>query len=396
MHSYILSSSKYGGVFTGGETDDHSNIPGNTRPPQSTQNGSALSDANPDQDKVHYPQESDRRKLTELFDSFLTKHSDSQCAQSGQKLRSVKQISTRKYADSDSSSSASEAETLVAHIPSAQSSSAGFKDDISLIHSFPSVHSLPADASSTPLNKGQNLNGTAEFPISEKKKVHAPKLSFSDTSRSSFDATEDGSLFNESQVSKNHSNSGKNSQNNILKNLDLPSFIISGHGQMTATETVIAKKAVKETESPPVQLTSSTLLNCDRSESPTECTMDSLPSSHASTPVSARKSHISSTASNMKLQQNSSDSDSISKMSQDAEHSGTESSERDRVDDEFVVEEISKIRFQRVSRKAAQCSVPSSDKKSKFPCRCLTNDKILLVISINHSKLIVNTEVHHM
>ena len=101
------------------------------------------------------------------------------------------------------------------------------------------------------------------------------------------------------------------------------------------------------------------ILKGQRAGSPYSFSMDSLPSSNPSPTL--RRSIDSSIP-------ESSDTDSLSKLSHH-EFSGTESQAKEGSEDDFVVEEISKVRFQRVSKKAAQMSVlgkiASSPKRRK-------------------------------
>ena len=99
-----------------------------------------------------------------------------------------------------------------------------------------------------------------------------------------------------------------------------------------------------------------------RAGSPYSFSMDSLPSSNPSPTL--RRSIDSSIP-------ESSDTDSLSKFShhEGGEFSGTESQVKEISEDDFDVEEISKVRFQRMSRKAAQMSaftkISSSPKRRK-------------------------------
>lgn len=90
------------------------------------------------------------------------------------------------------------------------------------------------------------------------------------------------------------------------------------------------------------------ILKGPRAGSPYSFSMDSLPSSNPSPTL--RRSIDSSIP-------ESSDNDSVSKLSHQEEFSGTESQVKEGSEDDFVVEEISKVRFQRMSKKAAQMSV---------------------------------------
>lgn len=115
-----------------------------------------------------------------------------------------------------------------------------------------------------------------------------------------------------------------------------------------------------------------------RTGSPYSFSMDSLPSSHPS-PSMRRVSFNSN--------QELSDTDSLSRMSQgdSSDHSGTQSSLKDGVQEDYVVEEISKVRFRRVSK--GQLHVAQLAKMSKSPNRSksFTSSFLLLWKRINLS-----------
>lgn len=126
-----------------------------------------------------------------------------------------------------------------------------------------------------------------------------------------------------------------------------------GNMKQTATEVIMAMKMGSPSNSPNQNHPGNSKLVDPRryqpGRSPSPYSFDSIPSSHANSPLPVKRhdSHLS---------RESSDTDSTSRMSA-ADYSGTESSqirESSSGAEDYVVEEISKIRFRRMSKKIAE------------------------------------------
>lgn len=326
-------------------------------------NGSLQSDTKDKKDRVEFPQDSDQRKLNQLFDAFrVPKTKDL----SNKSHTTVRRVSSKKYdesnSDSDSSLSTDTEKSLEVLPKSSPNKKVDSVDGGSKIVSASSGGTDPNKSHAPKENKLQR-----NFSDDSDQTLLSDDVPFSKSSTETQIKVE---IHSDESTSPTPSVSQKkeikvNSAEDVVKHRSPKDKM-----KQTATEVIMAMKMSSPSPTlPPNQNHQSNFKHADPKRyqpgrSPSPYSFDSIPSSHANSPLPLKKhdSHIS---------RESSDTDSTSRMSV-ADYSGTESShirESSSGAEDYVVEEISKIRFRRVAKKAAEKSKTSS----KYFCMCVIN-----------------------
>lgn len=294
-------------------------------------------------EKVEFPQESDQRKLNQLFDAFrVPKAKDL----SNKSHSTVRRVTSQKYEDS-----ASDSESSVS--TDTEKEQEVFRRDSVKVDSVDSV-SKSVTASNGVLNSSKNRVPSERklqrnFSDDSDQTLLSDEVPFSKSSTETqikVDIHSDES--NSPTLSLNKKEEKVNSVEEIVK-----SKSPRGNMKQTATEVIMAMKMSSPSNSPNQNHPGNSKLVDPRryqpGRSPSPYSFDSIPSSHANSPLPVKRH-------NSHLSRESSDTDSTSRMSA-ADYSGTESSqirESSSGAEDYVVEEISKIRFRRMSKKIAE------------------------------------------
>lgn len=322
-------------LFTGpgrveNETSDKSRRVQNGNP---IQNGSAYRNKKEaENERIEYPNDSDRRKLSQLFDSFkLSKSSDKSDDSDTKQQISVRKLSTKRYEDSESSSSDSEGS-----VEAVQNSLTSVSDT----HSSENV---------------SRLKNTARGVLQRNYSDDSDQTAMSDETPFLKNA---GSTETQIRVDIHSDSSGTPQQiKRVVNHQTSKSNHI--HDQVIRTDSISSYRSTSPEiiGTPGVQKHQGYWQN----RSPSPYSFDSIPSSHADSPLP--KKRFSS-----EIHQRDSDSDSrisgVSGVSGSGEHSGTESAVKDSGEEEYAVEELTKIRFRRVSRKHTRSDDATDSSKS--------------------------------
>lgn len=310
-------------------------------------NGSVQSDTKDKKEKVEFPQESDQKKLNQLFDAFRVPKAKDLSNKSHSTHSTVRRVTSQKYEDSTSDSESSVSTDT-------EKEQEVFRKDSVNVDSVDSV-SKSVTASNGVLNSSKNRVPSERklqrnFSDDSDQTLLSDEVPFSKSSTETqikVDIHSDES--NSPTLSLNKKEKEKvNSVEEIVK-----SKSPRGNMKQTATEVIMAMKMGSPSMSPNQNHPGNSKLVDPRryqpGRSPSPYSFDSIPSSHANSPLPVKRhdSHLS---------RESSDTDSTSRMSA-ADYSGTESSqvrESSSGAEDYVVEEISKIRFRRMSKKIAE------------------------------------------
>ncbi|XP_063402778.1 uncharacterized protein LOC134686881 isoform X2 [Mytilus trossulus] len=294
------------------------------------QNGTSFrSKKEAENERIEYPNDSDKRKLSQLFDTFkLGKTSEKTEHVEAKQQVSVKKLSTKRYDDSDDSSSSD--------------------DDRSSRDSTPNVtHRMTDTRSADDFVTASNLTrGVLQRNYSD----DSDQTAMSDETPFMKNT---GSTETQIRVDIHSDSSGttpkkikpsKYDQETAGKIKDHKSNHI--HDQVVRTGSMSSYRSTSPENIDTPQLQKRQAYQQNRSPSP--YSFDSIPSSHADSPLSKKRFST-------ELYRQDSDADSrfsgVSGISGTAEHSGTESLVKDSGEEDYTVEELSNIRFRRVSRK---------------------------------------------
>ncbi|KAJ8314966.1 hypothetical protein KUTeg_007116 [Tegillarca granosa] len=328
-------------------------------------NGSAFNDRHHSKsESERFPKTSDRRKLTELFDTFKHPEKGTEERESHEKSV-VKRVTSKRYDtdSSDSSSSASEDE-----MPSAPVMSSTVLSSPSLLTER-EITSPKVTHSQSENDVGSGKHDTSNNVQSGKYRKHSNDSDHSDEEPFSKSSTE-------TQI-KVEIHSDSNSERDV--NIPVSSVHRSDNVKKTPTEIIMAKKVKRKDSSSSQRSTSpegfdNAHLPLFRQQhrpangSTSPYSFDSLPSSHANSPLP--KHRLVDMASDNPSYRDSSDTDSLSRQS-GTEYSGTESSlvqnpsQASSENDEYTVEEISKVRFRRMSKTSLMASPNPSPTSTK-------------------------------
>ncbi|XP_071135699.1 uncharacterized protein [Mytilus edulis] len=294
------------------------------------QNGTSFrSKKEAENERIEYPNDSDKRKLSQLFDTFkLSKTSEKNEHVETKHQVSVKKLTTKRYDDSDESSSSD--------------------DDRSSRDSTPNVtHRMTDTRSADDFVTVSNLTrGVLQRNYSD----DSDQTAMSDETPFMKNT---GSTETQIRVDIHSDSSGttpkkikpsKFDQETAGKIKDHKSNHI--HDQVARTGSMSSYRSTSPENIDTPQLQKRQAYQQNRSPSP--YSFDSIPSSHADSPLSKKRFST-------ELYRQDSDTDSrvsgVSGISGTAEHSGTESLVKDSGEEDYTVEELSNIRFRRVSRK---------------------------------------------
>jgi hypothetical protein len=340
--------------------DSHRTTKDEIRNGKPMSNGGLQSDTKDKKDRVEFPQDSDQRKLNQLFDAFkVPKTKDL----SNKSHTTVKRVTTKKYEESNSDSDSS-LSTDTEKSPEVLRKSSP-KRKVDSVESTVSASNSGTDPSKSHDPKEKKLQ--RNFSDDSDQTLLSDDVPFSKSSTETQIKVE---IHSDESISPTPSvkqqKEGKvNSAEDVVKDKS-----VKGKIKQTATEVIMAMKMSSHSPTLPTNQnhqSNSKLADPKRYQpgrSPSPYSFDSIPSSHANSPLPVKKhdSHIS---------RESSDTDSTSRMST-ADFSGTESShirESSSGTEDYVVEEISKVRFRRVAKKAAE-KVKAS---SKYFCMSVIN-----------------------
>lgn len=336
-------------------------------------NGSVQSDTKDKKEKVEFPQESDQKKLNQLFDAFRVPKAKDLSNKSHSAHSTVRRVTSQKYEDSTSDSESSVSTET-------EKEQEVFRKDSVNVDSVDSV-SKSVTASNGVLNSSKNRVPSERklqrnFSDDSDQTLLSDEVPFSKSSTETqikVDIQSDES--NSPTLSLNKKEKEKvNSVEEIVK-----SKSPRGNMKQTATEVIMAMKMGSPSMSPNQNHPGNSKLDDPRryqpGRSPSPYSFDSIPSSHANSPLPVKRhdSHLS---------RESSDTDSTSRMSA-ADYSGTESSqvrESSSGAEDYVVEEISKIRFRRMSKKIAEKGRTPSE--SVFFVCCLLFHSVITLFGV--------------
>ncbi|VDH99136.1 synaptotagmin-like protein [Mytilus galloprovincialis] len=305
------------------------------------QNGTSFrSKKEAENERIEYPNDSDKRKLSQLFDTFkLGKTSEKTEHVETKHQVSVKKLTTKRYDDSDESSSSD--------------------DDRSSRDSTPNVtHRMTDTRSADDFVTVSNLTrGVLQRNYSD----DSDQTAMSDETPFMKNT---GSTETQIRVDIHSDSSGttpkkikpsKFDQETAGKIKDHKSNHI--HDQVARTGSMSSYRSTSPENIDTPQLQKRQAYQQNRSPSP--YSFDSIPSSHADSPLSKKRFST-------ELYRQDSDADSrvsgVSGISGTAEHSGTESLVKDSGEEDYTVEELSNIRFRRVSRKNGKSQRSSEHK----------------------------------
>ncbi|XP_061169240.1 uncharacterized protein LOC133178550 isoform X2 [Saccostrea echinata] len=305
-------------------------------------NGTVQSEGKEKKDRVEFPQESDQRKLNQLFDAFRVPKTKEL---SSKTHSTVRKVTSKKYEESDSDSDSSVSTDTEKNQKEVRKSSPNRKvDSVDSVSKNIPVSSSGTDTSKSNVSKDKKLQRNLSDDSDQT--LVSDDVPFSKSSTETqikVDVQSDES--NSPTLSVSKTNEVKaNSVEDFVKNKSP-----KGTLKQTATEIVMAMKTTNPSLTPN-QNHQSNSQHTDTKKympgrSPSPYSFDSIPSSHANSPLPVKKrdSHVS---------RESSDTDSTSRMST-ADYSGTESShvrESSSGAEDYVVEELSKVRFRRMSK----------------------------------------------
>lgn len=331
------------------------------------------SDTKDKKEKVEFPQESDQKKLNQLFDAFRVPKAKDLSNKSHSTHSTVRRVTSQKYEDSTSDSESSVSTDT-------EKEQEVFRKDSVNVDSVDGV-SKSVTASNGVLNSSKNRVPSERklqrnFSDDSDQTLLSDEVPFSKSSTETqikVDIHSDES--NSPTLSLNKKEKEKvNSVEEIVK-----SKSPRGNMKQTATEVIMAMKMGSPSKSPNQNHPGNSKLVDPRryqpGRSPSPYSFDSIPSSHANSPLPVKRhdSHLS---------RESSDTDSTSRMSA-ADYSGTESSqvrESSSGAEDYVVEEISKIRFRRMSKKIAEKGRTPSE--SVFFVCCLLFHSVISLFGV--------------
>ncbi|XP_062576960.1 protein piccolo-like [Saccostrea cucullata] len=335
-------------VFKGASSDseilDSSGTKDEIRNGKPLSNGSVQSegkDKKHEKDRVEFPQESDQRKLNQLFDAFRVPKTKELSSKSHS---TVRKVTSKKYEESDSDSDSSvSTDTEKNQEEVRKSLPSGKGDSVDSASKNISASSSGTDINKSNVSKDKNLQ--RNFSDDSVQTLVSDEVPFSKSSTETqikVDVHSDESNSPPPSVSKPSVKSKV--VEDIVKNKSP-----KGNQKQTATEMIMAMKSTSPSLTPNQNHQSNSHhvdpRRYEPGRSPSPYSFDSIPSSHANSPLPVKKrdNHVS---------RESSDTDSTSRMST-ADYSGTESShvrESSSGAEDYVVEELSKVRFRRMSK----------------------------------------------
>ncbi|XP_060085792.1 synaptotagmin-like protein 4 [Ylistrum balloti] len=332
-------------------------------------NGSIHKDKTPqDAERIEYPKDSDKRKLTQLFDAFKMQKTMDSPERRLQQQTSVRRATSRRYGTDTESSSSSE-EDVSSSLPasmlttvSVQSSPASSRvsgynttaSEFEEIHVSDSVlHKTSESANSSPRKSLQRKHS-----YDSDQTIHSDDAPFSKSSTETqirVEVHSDASSTQSADICRPKTSPSKsassNSQNSYSK------VRHSNKEGYTGVKVTRKESSSSQRSTSPemggmrhVQVSRQSVLQPGRSPSP--YSFDSIPSSHANSPLPRQR--IFDQTLDYPLQKNSSeDTDSLSRFS-GTEYSGTESSyhipEGSSGGDDLMMD-ISKVKIHKLSKK---------------------------------------------
>lgn len=328
-------------------------------------NGSVYKDkAQQEPERIECPKDSDKRKLTQLFDTFkMPKKTES--AEKKHLQTSVRRATSRRYG-TDTESSSSSDEEMTSSLPasmltstSVQSSPAPSRvsGNDTTASEFEEIH-----VSDSVLHKtSESVNSSPRKSLQRKHSYDSDQTIHSDDAPFSKSSTEtqirvevhsDASSTKSADICRPKTSPSKSASSNSQNSYKVKQ---SGHEGVKVTRK--ESSSSQRSSSPEmggmrhVQVSRQCILQPGRSPSP--YSFDSIPSSHANSPL-PRQRILDQTA-DYPLQKNSSeDTDSLSRYSAN-EYSGTESSGHIRDGssgaDELMMDDVSKMKFHKLSKK---------------------------------------------
>ena len=336
-------------------------------------------------DAVEFPNDNDQRKLSQLFDTFKIQKKEDKSAK--KRAVATKRISTKRYSDSESDSSSTdlerdkEDETKLAH-PSVSAHRGNVSDAVSDFEQISAEESVQmtnkqSSKSKESLSSNKTLRRnhsddsdqtllSDDTPFSKSSTETQIKVEIhSDSSSTSSTAGRRTSKSLSPELSKSNSASRDtiDGQFKPKKNFKQSATEVVMAMKMSPRSNISQRSASSDTSNsshPPLSRQQNDMkIQGQRSYSP--YSFDSLPSSHANSPLP--KKRMAEVMSEYSASKDSSDTDSVSRMS-GYDNSGTESQTRENSSgtEDFVVEELSKVCFRRVSHKKPA----SKSSKSNF------------------------------
>ncbi|XP_021379832.1 uncharacterized protein LOC110467183 isoform X2 [Mizuhopecten yessoensis] len=332
-------------------------------------NGSVHKDKAPqDAERIEYPKDSDKRKLTQLFDAFKVQKKTDSPERRLQQQTSVRRATSRRYGTDSESSSSSSDEDVSSSLPSSmlttvsvQSSPASSRVSGNNTSEYEEIH-----VSDSVLHKtSESVNSSPRKSLQRKHSYDSDQTIHSDDAPFSKSSTE-------TQIRVEvHSDASSTQSADICRPKTSPSKSASSNSQNSYSKVRQSSKdgytGVKVTRkessssqrstSPEmgsmrhVQVSRQSVLQPGRSPSP--YSFDSIPSSHANSPL-PRQRILDQTLDYPLQKYSSEDTDSLSRFS-GTEYSGTESSSHIREGssggDDFMMDDISKVKFHKLSKK---------------------------------------------
>ncbi|XP_062598739.1 uncharacterized protein LOC134260167 isoform X2 [Saccostrea cucullata] len=342
-HSHASKTEEAQGASSDSEILDSSGTKDEVRNGKPLSNGSVQSegkDKKHEKDRVEFPQESDQRKLNQLFDAFRVPKTKELSSKSHS---TVRKVTSKKYEESDSDSDSSvSTDTEKNQEEVRKSLPSGKVDSVDSASKNISASSSGTDIHKSNVSKDKNLQ--RNFSDDSVQTLVSDEVPFSKSST-------------ETQIKVDvHSDESNSPTLSVSKQSEVKSKVVedivknrSPSQKKTATEMIMAMKSTSPSLTPNQNHQSNSHHVDPRrympGRSPSPYSFDSIPSSHANSPLPVKKrdSHVS---------RESSDTDSTSRMST-ADYSGTESShvrESSSGAEDYVVEELSKVRFRRMSK----------------------------------------------
>ncbi|XP_033741029.1 synaptotagmin-like protein 4 isoform X1 [Pecten maximus] len=331
-------------------------------------NGSIHKDKSPqDAERIEYPKDSDKRKLTQLFDAFKMQKKTDSPERRLQQQTSVRRATSRRYG-TDTESSSSSDEDVSSSLPasmlttvSVQSSPASSRvsgynttaSEFEEIHVSDSVlHKTSESVNSSPRKSLQRKHS-----YDSDQTIHSDDAPFSKSStetqirvevHSDASSTQSADIVRpKTSPSKSASSNSQNSYSKVRQSSK------EGYVKVTRKESSSSQRSTSPEMGGMrhVQVSRQSVLQPGRSPSP--YSFDSIPSSHANSPLPRQR--ILDQTLDYPLQKNSSeDTDSLSRFS-GTEYSGTESSYHIRDGssggDDLMMDDISKVKFHKLSKK---------------------------------------------
>ncbi|XP_033741031.1 uncharacterized protein LOC117327904 isoform X2 [Pecten maximus] len=349
-------------------------------------NGSIHKDKSPqDAERIEYPKDSDKRKLTQLFDAFKMQKKTDSPERRLQQQTSVRRATSRRYG-TDTESSSSSDEDVSSSLPasmlttvSVQSSPASSRvsgynttaSEFEEIHVSDSVlHKTSESVNSSPRKSLQRKHS-----YDSDQTIHSDDAPFSKSStetqirvevHSDASSTQSADIVRpKTSPSKSASSNSQNSYSKVRQSSK------EGYVKVTRKESSSSQRSTSPEMGGMrhVQVSRQSVLQPGRSPSP--YSFDSIPSSHANSPLPRQR--ILDQTLDYPLQKNSSeDTDSLSRFS-GTEYSGTESSYHIRDGssggDDLMMDDISKVKFHKLSKKIekSRSRSPHSPNTSSSP-----------------------------